>query len=147
MPSLDFEKACKNVLLKIGAAVVKKAKEESPIKSGLLRRSITMDTSNINNLEVKIGVTTSAPYAEYVHEGTGIHGKHKTPIVPKKKKALKTPYGYRKSVKGQKPNKFLERAAEKVLNENVIRSALKESEKEFADAIVKAIKSSLVSKK
>jgi hypothetical protein len=55
----------------------------------------------------------TAPYSGYVHEGTGIYGPYKTPIVPVHAKALKTPYGYRKSVKGQKPQPFyLEALAE-----------------------------------
>ena len=70
------------------------------------------------------------PYAEYVHEGTGIYGPKGTPIVPVTKKALKFKwdgpggavrskdkrgYVFAKSVKGQKANPFLARALRTVM--------------------------------
>jgi HK97 gp10 family phage protein len=128
MASNEFPEVAKKILLKVGAAIVREASksppEGAPVKSGRLRKNITMDTSKLASFEVTIGVKSGTPYAEYVHEGTGIHGKHKTPIVPKKKKALKTPYGIKKSVKGQEPNPFIERAAEKVIYGGGIKEIL-----------------------
>lgn len=48
-------------------------------------------------------------YGRFVNDGTGIFGQYKTPIVPKNKKALKTPYGLRKSVKGMEGRHFVEK--------------------------------------
>ena len=55
-------------------------------------------------------------YALYVALGTGIYGMHRTPIVPKQAKALRFEIDgkvfFRKSVKGQRPNPYHERAIE-----------------------------------
>jgi hypothetical protein len=48
-----------------------------------------------------------------VHDGTGLFGPHKRKIVPKNAKALNIPgIGFRRSVKGQKPQPFMETARE-----------------------------------
>ncbi|MDR2905006.1 MAG: HK97 gp10 family phage protein [Helicobacteraceae bacterium] len=95
MASNEFSEAARKILLKVGAAIVREASQPppdgAPVKSGHLRKNITMDTSKLANFQVTIGVKSGTPYAEYVHEGTGIYGKHKTPIVPKKKKAVNFP--------------------------------------------------------
>lgn len=55
----------------------------------------------------------TARYAEYVHEGTGLHGPHKTRIIPKSKKALYWPGAAHpwKSVRGMTARPFLADAA------------------------------------
>jgi HK97 gp10 family phage protein len=145
MASNEFPEVAKKILLKVGAAIVSEASKSppdgAPVKSGHLRKNITMDTSKLASFQVTIGTKTTVPYAEYVHEGTGVYGKHKTPIVPKKKKALKTPYGIKKNVKGQEPNPFLDRAAEKVIYGGGIKEILEG--KDVSGYIEDAIKKSL----
>lgn len=67
-------------------------------------------------------VTATAPYAIFVHEGTGIYGPEKRPfeIRPKNKQALAFTWQGKKmvvkkvTVKGQRPQKFFEQAVKKV---------------------------------
>lgn len=65
-------------------------------------------------------VKAGAPYAAWVHNGTGIYGPIGKPIVPRRAKALYFPVGtgemiWRKSVKGMKPRPFFKWAVEKAL--------------------------------
>ena len=57
-------------------------------------------------------------YRWYVHEGTGIYGPHETEITPTEKEAMAFSYDgqylVRKSVKGQEPNPYYDRAIENV---------------------------------
>lgn len=70
------------------------------------------------DIVVPITVAEIPKYAKFVHDGTGIYGPRKTPIVPKKSKFLSFDslgtHWVLKSVKGQRPNPFLYRAAEEV---------------------------------
>ncbi len=102
-------------LFRVASEVKRKAKLLAPYDTRNLRRDIQVFDDNINRGEVEIGNTLLAPYAPYVHEGTGIYGKHKRRIAPKHKKALKTPYGLKKSVAGQKGQPYLLNAANEVL--------------------------------
>lgn len=114
---------------RVGHDVVNEAKRECPVDEGTLRGSIT-HVSTVDSRGAKVVVGSPLPYAEYVHEGTGIHGPKGTPIVPVTKKALKFKwdgpggavrskdkrgYVFAKSVKGQKPNPFLARALRTVM--------------------------------
>lgn len=103
--------------------------EEVPIgETGDLNRSINISnvTQSKSELSGYIFIDPSAfrstdqNYGIYVHEGTGIYGKHNRPIVPTTKKALawglnmgggKMQFVFA-SVKGQKPNPFFERTIE-----------------------------------
>ncbi|MDR1912618.1 MAG: hypothetical protein LBQ52_09800 [Helicobacteraceae bacterium] len=100
-------------------------KKTAPRRTGQLIDDINVDRSNINRMEAAVGNTTHAPYAEPVHEGTGIYGKSKKPITPKHKKGLRTPYGVFKSVLGQKANPYLENAAKEYLNSGALDAAIK----------------------
>lgn len=83
------------------------------IDTGLLRASIStqLRQNGPESLAVRIG--TNVFYAIWIHEGTGIYGPRKTPIVPKTARYLRFKpkgadhYIYRKSVKGIRPNPFL----------------------------------------
>jgi len=61
-----------------------------------------------------ITVADKPEYAKWVHDGTGIYGPYKTPIVPRSAPYLKFRYKGRlwrlPSVKGQKPQPFLREA-------------------------------------
>ncbi|RMD67350.1 MAG: HK97 gp10 family phage protein [Cyanobacteria bacterium J149] len=88
-----------------------KAVEEAPIRKGILRKSILTEVSN-NGETGK--VYSKLEYARYQEEGTGIYGKRKTPIVPKRAKYLrfKTKSGkivYARKVRGTKPKYFMKK--------------------------------------
>ena len=73
-------------------------------------------TSDVNDDGTRGRLTFTAPYAGYVHEGTGLFGPHKKPIVPVNRKALfwsgaRHPV---KSVKGMKGRPWVRKAAGEV---------------------------------
>lgn len=93
-----------------------------------VKREITrqhlIDHGNMkNSILVNYGYKTSeivsgVKYLLYQNDGTGIYGKHRTPIVPKKKRTKFLVFDiagktyFRKSVKGVKGKKFIEKAYE-----------------------------------
>jgi HK97 gp10 family phage protein len=70
-------------------AVERKAKANAPVKSGKLRDSIRAQITGLH----KGVLAVHAPYATYLHEGTGVHGPKGKPykITPRKKLALNWP--------------------------------------------------------
>lgn len=82
----DELEAIKNLLYRVGAEVVNEAKDIAPYAKGNLKRDIQVFTDDINKLEIDIGNTLLAPYALYVHEGTGLFGPKKKRIILKKQK-------------------------------------------------------------
>lgn len=106
MKDLDTKK----LLYRVSAEVVNIAKAKAPKDTGNLYEDINVLA--IGELSSEIGNTRLAPYAKYVHGGTGLYGAKKKKIVPKKGKALKTPFGYRKSVKGMRAQPYLSDALE-----------------------------------
>jgi len=99
-------------MINVVTGVESQAIKDAPVRTANLARS---GTSTVN-ADASVGtVGFTAPYAGYVHEGTGIYGPHKTKIVPKNKTALywqgaKHPM---RSVRGMKPQPFLGNAARK----------------------------------
>jgi hypothetical protein len=94
------------------AALEARAVKETPVDSSNLVNSITHYVTDGGRTGI---LKATAPYAEHVHEGTGLFGPHKKRIVPRDKKALFWP-GARhpvKSVKGMKGRPFFTRAIEK----------------------------------
>lgn len=100
------------------------AKSEAPVRTSKLRGAISFESSGLQGVVYPDLVRT--PYAAYVHEGSGLYGKFKRPIVPKSKHVLATKvnpgwgtpnrkgyYIIGKSIKGQKPNPFMQRAFDK----------------------------------
>ncbi|MDA8086541.1 MAG: HK97 gp10 family phage protein [Nitrospiraceae bacterium] len=100
-----------------------KAKKEAPVRTSNLANSITFYLSNMG---MQATVKATAPYAKYVHQGTGIYGPHGTPIVPVNKKALFWPGAKHpvKSVKGMKANPFFTRAIEQTDAQGVFERAI-----------------------
>ncbi|MEK6744290.1 MAG: hypothetical protein AABZ15_11790 [Nitrospirota bacterium] len=84
---------------------------EVPVKTSNLVNSGTIEISPDGRKGV---LRWLADYGRYVVEGTGLFGPFKRKIVPKNAKALKTPWGPRKSIKGQEPNDFITRGVEKL---------------------------------
>jgi phage gpG-like protein len=111
-----------------GNRVLNKARVLCPVDQGQLRASLAMEMNVVDgNPIARIG--TNVKYAIFVHEGTGIHGPRKTPIVPVRARVLRWPvknqsgsgrrrfrggatqqYAYSKSVKGTKGRPFLTKA-------------------------------------
>lgn len=88
------------------------AVEEAPVLIGNLVNTITHYITDGGRTGV---LKATAPYAKFVHEGTGIFGPLKKKIVPTTKKALFWP-GARhpvKSVKGMRPRPFFRIAIER----------------------------------
>jgi HK97 gp10 family phage protein len=109
------ESAVEAGLLRAAGAVEATAVEEAPKARGNLADSIRKYIEGSRAV-----IAPQARYAFFVHEGTGIYGPYKTPIVPKTKKALAFRIGgktiIRRSVKGQKANPFMARALRKVIS-------------------------------
>lgn len=65
---------------------------------------------------IQMTIYPKMDYAKYVEFGTGIYGPNKAPITPKNGKFLafksKGSWVFTKSVKGSKPNPFVERTVE-----------------------------------
>lgn len=91
------------------------------IEAGAVRRAPVRTSNLVNSITHYIVkgkrqgvVKATAPYAAFVHFGTGIYGPRKKPITPTDKKALfwiGAAHPVR-SVKGMKPRPFLYDAAE-----------------------------------
>ncbi len=92
------------------------AVEEAPHATGNLVNAITTEQDAGGG---RVFVSAAAPYGVYVHQGTGIWGPSKKRIRPKNKKALFWPGAAHPvaSVAGQKPNPFLDRAADRAAPE------------------------------
>lgn len=98
-----------NAVTGIEALAVKKA----PTRTSNLANARTTEVSEDG---LRGTIRFIAPYAEYVHEGTGLYGPHKTKIIPKSKKALYWPGAAHpwKSVRGTKGRPFLTDAAAEI---------------------------------
>lgn len=85
--------------------------KEAPVIKGQLKGSIQ---SQFAKQGLQAEVRPTAKHALWVHEGTGIYGPKKAPIRPTRKKVLAFEIGgkqvFAKSIKGQKPNRFMKRA-------------------------------------
>lgn len=83
------------------------------VQTGQLRASVSTQLRSFQGLPA-VRVGSNLKRAKWVHDGTGIYGPKKKPITPKSKKTLRWrgPHGYifAKSVKGMRPNPFLEKA-------------------------------------
>jgi hypothetical protein len=98
-----------NALTTVEALAVKTA----PKRTSNLART---RTTNVNDDGTRGRLAFTAPYAGYVHEGTGLFGPHHQRIVPVNKRALfwagaKHPV---KSVKGMKGRPWVRKAAGEV---------------------------------
>ncbi|MSN96443.1 hypothetical protein F1B92_04515 [Campylobacter sp. FMV-PI01] len=135
---MEIKKLSEEFLYKIGIEVSNLAKQKTaPILTGNLKRDISV--RSVSHKEVTIGNTKITSYAKFVHYGTGVYGPKKAKIRAKKAKALKTPYGYKKSIKGQKANPYLENALDEYRNGGGLDRAVKS----FGNEIGKKIKADI----
>lgn len=134
---MNINKISENFLFQVGSEVVEIAiKKTAPFKTGNLQTDIQV--INVSSKSVTIGNTLKASYAKFVHGGTGLYGPKKAKIRAKKARALKTPYGFKKSIKGQKANPYLKNA----FNEYV-KSGLKRAANSLAEEIGKKMASDI----
>lgn len=108
-----FDEAIQKFLEQGALMLQSQAVQGAPVVTGRLRGDITVFPRTKPN-EISVGNTTLIDYAVHVFYGTKPHE-----IKPKRAKALKTPYGYRKKVNhpGTKANPYLETALD-----NLVRS-------------------------
>lgn len=107
----DFAQRVRRGALAALLAIESVAVEEAPHATGNLVNAITVEETRGGG---QVFVSGAAPYGVYVHEGTGIWGPNKKRIRPVNKKALYWPGAAHPvaSVAGQKPNPFMDRAAD-----------------------------------
>lgn len=119
-------------MINIVTMVEARGRKNAPVKRSNLANS---GTSEVNADGTTGTVTFSAPYAQYVHEGTGLYGPHKTKIVPKGKRALFWPGAAHpvRAVKGMKANPFLLRAAKESDMEKLFTEGAKNYLKQKGD--------------
>lgn len=122
-----------------GEMIRTSAVTEAPVRTGDLRGDITVFPKKKG--EVSVGNSALIDYAKYVYYGTKPHM-----IAPKKKKALKTPFGVFKKVQhpGTKANPYLERAFESIVSsgrlESLLGSFATEMEEEMFTNISRGLK-------
>lgn len=114
---INIEQSVIKALTRAGIILKEEAVNEAPEITGDLKASIYL--SNVKYRGSKYTITVGCDpmelgeinYAPFVHQGTGLYGPRKKRIFPKTKKALAIPgWGVFKSIKGQQPNQFFERA-------------------------------------
>lgn len=125
----DFENAIPYGLTFLVEDVEAAASDEAPKQTRNLVNAITSFVTKGGRQGV-VRVTDAAPYAIFVHEGTGLYGPRKQKIViePTEKKALFWP-GARHPVRrvvqlGQKPNPFMARGVATVKGAQSFREGL-----------------------
>jgi len=114
----DIADVIQSGLLRVAGTIEAEAVTIVPRRTSNLANSIRKYLTSRNSAVV----TATAPYAIFVHEGTGIYGPEKRPfdIWAINKKALAFTWQGKKivvkkvTVKGQRPQKFFEKAVRKV---------------------------------
>jgi len=135
-------KSIENLLFRVASEVASGAKDVAPLLSGNLQNDIKVDMDE-DKLEASVGNSKLTPYAVFVHDGTGLYGKYHMRIVPKKGKALKTPFGYSKSVAGQKAQPYLKDALKTYVNGGGLDRALKSCQNNLKKEILEGMKENL----
>jgi|GEM_PF-735718 len=142
MAQNEFE-AIKKLLYRVGSEIANEAKEIAPYDEGDLKRDIQIFDNTIDKGEISVGNSKLTPYARHVHEGTGIYGKKRRKITPKKKKALKTPFGVFKSIKGQKAQPYLTDGVDNYIKNGGFDRALDACGDEICEEVFDGLKDSL----
>ncbi len=124
---------------RVGRQIANAAKARCPVDDGRLRSSITHLVTARPGGGVIVQVGSPLAYARWRHEGTGIFGPHRTPIVPVTAKALKFrpsttgpfrpgqrrtkgAFIFRASVKGTPGSPYLADALEEVFGPSITRN-------------------------
>ena len=106
----DFAARARRASIQGLLAIESAAVEEAPHRSGNLVNAITTAADGSGG---QVFVSGAAPYAQYVHEGTGIFGPKGQRIKPTSKRALFWPGASHpmRSIAGMRPNPFMDRGA------------------------------------
>ena len=136
------EKKIRRAMEMAGRDIQVLASSTAPVgKTGMLARSVQFRVSkNGLTLEERLDKNI-APYASYVHRGTGKYGPHKKPfkVAPVTRKALHWVQGGQSffskghEVKGQRPQRFLYKAF-KTLRADIVNRLQKAVHKAITDA-------------
>jgi len=137
------QESIKKLLRRVGEETVSKARDVAPYVTGNLHDDIQLFTENLGSLEIEIGNSLIVKYAPWVHNGTGLYGKYKTKIVPKNKKALKTPFGIFKSTNGQKAQPYLTDGLSNYIKSGGFDRALNDAGDDLSEEIFDGLKKSL----
>lgn len=140
---IDAQEAVQELLLRIGHEIEAEAKEIAPKVEGDLARDIQVFIDNLDNLEISIGNSKLIEYAPFVHGGTGLYGPKKKRITPRTKKALKTPFGPRKSIAGMKANPYMFNALDNFLSSGKLDIIYEEFSDRLGDDIFNAVRNTL----
>lgn len=101
-----------------GAVIVNTMTREAP--QGDTKQLHSAHNIAMEYKPIQMTIYPKMEYAKYVNFGTGIYGPKKAPITPKNAKFLAFRYKgnwvFTKSVKGSKPNPFVERTVERSEN-------------------------------
>lgn len=100
-------------MLRRGRRVQNRAKQLAPVDHGRLRADIQLELLNApQGPFARVG--NSVNYAIFVHEGTGIYGRRRRPIVPRRAKVLRFTAGgkvlFRPRVRGVRGRPYLRKA-------------------------------------
>jgi hypothetical protein len=105
----EVQIAQREEMRELGRAVVKAVQAEAPVRTGRLKRGITMKTAQSGN-QTRVTISSAAKYTDWVINGRRGFG-------PKKARALRFEPGppgsgfiYRKWVGPSRPNPFVRRA-------------------------------------
>ena len=129
-----LDKSIRKFLYAVGSGIQHEAKKVAPVVTRNLKNDIKV-YPNLSQNAVEIGNSSIAPYAKFVHYGTKPYT-----IVPKKKKALKTPYGVYKKVRhpGIKANPYLENGLKNYVKYGGLDAAIRRAG--FEEDVIKELK-------
>lgn len=121
-------KPMKKLLFRVAAEVSNEAKDLAPFKSGNLKKDIQVFDDDIDDGEIRVGNSKLAPYAPFVHQGTGkqARGRSRAP-----------------NKKGQKAQPYLEDALNSYVNDGSLDRALNDPGKDIASHFKDQLKDSL----
>lgn len=130
--TIDLEQIVKdsrgNIIELGGLSLEAETRKASPVDTGHLQQSWVSNTS-----KDEVQLSTSAKYARYVDEGTGLYGPNKALIYPKRKKFMawskKGKVIYARYTKGQKGQHYVDKAVANFERKlpSVIAQAIKKS--------------------
>jgi HK97 gp10 family phage protein len=123
----DVRRTVSKALEYTAADILANIKREAPVDHGRLAGSFQL--KKLNDLQYQI--YSQVQYIWFVHEGTGIYGPENKPIKPVNSPVLRFmvdgKWISKKEVKGQRPNRFIDRAFDK-------------TERRIQDFIIRAIR-------
>jgi len=136
----DLDRHFKKFLYEIASDILVEIIKTAPVKTGNLRRDVKIYDDDTSNYKTKIANSKLVPYARFVHQGTKAYT-----IKPKRKKALKTPYGLKRSVNhpGIKANPYFNTALSKYLRSPKFNNQAKKLTLDITNRFTSKVRNSL----